>query len=1331
MRETSKASWTAAQQTAIELEGRDILVTAGAGTGKTSVLVARILRKLRDKTARDLDRLLVVTFTEKAAAEMKERIHFALARDPELRRFLPQLPRAPISTIHAFCARLLREQFLLAGVEPGFRILDEQGSVEALEEALRKTFHRWYARTDEAGEEFQRLVELAGFNEEGEALRSIVRRLYQFARATTDPEAYLDALVQREPATTLQGLPWFEDFVRALASDWTDALELYSHALRTADLDDLKTQPHRAFLDCLASFDPRDFADSDRRGAFAKRMEAESRHDDSSQNLFRFPTAPSGAVKNSIFKACHEEAKQILSRKRNKLVPRIFQQASKLIDEDRFLLSSLEVLVELVRETSQAYERYKERGGLLDYSDLEVRAARLLRDHGDQLGMPDRFDEVLVDEYQDVNALQESILSAVSRPGRRFRVGDVKQSIYRFRLADPSIFLVRSRGSIPIRDRDVVPVGAEPVAIFLNENHRSRPEILRFVNRVFGDLFDADTIGSPYRDQALVASRPSEAADPLIELHWIETTDPKEEAKDLEPLDLRELQPRLVARRLRALADDPVLRDPRGNPDWSRVAVLLRARTHAAYYVDALAREGIPAQVGDGGSLLDEPPVRDLVMLLRAIDNPRDDVTIAAILRSPLFSIGDADLLRIRLAFPDARSYLDAVVGTACLDPSEALHEALPFLLPPGAPRQWCGAPRPNALAIAPPELRLRLQLILLRLVNWRRRVEEQELGRFLQELIYDTDLQALVSGSGGGAHPRACLEKLLALARSFEAERGPSLRGFVARLDALQQAGGIDSVPLASEGVRILTVHKSKGLEFPVVVVPQLDWRFTGKDRLASRIRIGPHYVGLRRFDPEQYARVDGLARQTLEHEQVREAREEEARILYVGMTRARERLILVSAGSPPKRELIDDPFCRSTLAKRTASAAPWIAQVIPWGTSETPRRSLLTAMRVRGDAPQGRSPDEMEFPALSAVVTIVPKECLTEDQRDSVMHPESRDPLMRSRSNGPATRTLDSSIQGESVPAPLLERIAKIPPRPPLASIEGLRGKYWVTEFTHLGDEARLADLREEAAGWWIPTLFDAPSADRPIVRLRIEDSLQAPAQLSFDYSVGQTPRVDDGAPAGSISDESASQRGVRYHMVLSRLDLAGMAASPGEERRIIERQLATLRREPWWGDASPDSEIEEGVMKFFESALGRDLIDAARNDSVEREVPFSLKWSVAELVRHRPELLVPSSIDSRWTRAQWDDVLDRYWVLLQGRIDCLFRSRNHWILIDWKSDRVMPGKEPERAVEYRSQMDLYAEAVARLWGAPVRAFVVFLTTGMAVELPGRRTAPASKPD
>jgi ATP-dependent helicase/nuclease subunit A len=195
----------------------------------------------------------------------------------------------------------------------------------------------------------------------------------------------------------------------------------------------------------------------------------------------------------------------------------------------------------------------------------------------------------------------------------------------------------------------------------------------------------------------------------------------------------------------------------------------------------------------------------------------------------------------------------------------------------------------------------------------------------------------------------------------------------------------------------------------------------------------------------------------------------------------------------------------------------------------------------------------------------------------------------------------------------------------------------------------------------------------------------------------------------------------------MALARLDLTKIARSVGDERRTLEQQLAAVRRQAWWGDAPPDPHIEEGIARFFESGLGHALVEAGHADRVEREVPFSLKWTVAELVRHRPELLVPDSIDPRWTRAQWDDVLDRYWVLLQGRIDCLFRSDEGFVLIDWKTDRVSSGGAEERAVQYRSQIDLYADAAVQLWGEPVRSFVVFLVTGSAIEIT-RRGRPVS---
>ncbi|MEZ4647464.1 MAG: UvrD-helicase domain-containing protein [Candidatus Eisenbacteria bacterium] len=529
--------WTPAQELAIHLEGHDVLIAAGAGAGKTTVLVERILRKLRDGVIADLEQVLVVTFTEKAARQMKTRLYEALTRDPELRRHLPQLSRARISTIHAFCARLLRENFLLAGVEPGFHVLDEHGRTEALEEALRQTFHRWYVRDDELGAEFGRLVELAGFDEQGESLRVLVRRLHEFARTTTDPESYLDRLADTTPPETPEDIPWVAELETRLLERWSTGRALYEEMVRELDAAGLKTKVQHEILSALSDYPEHPFLEGGGTGAGGRYLEAlenrgrlqrkgtggkgqspkgegsvppqgspqgtpEGAPRGAQQGTLSFDWGrlPTGGGKLPGVQALHDTAKELI----NAVVKQLGIDAADLIAEETRRRRSLHVLVSLVREMDSIYEAYKSRGGWLDYSDLEVHAARIL---SPTVGLDVQFREVLVDEYQDVNALQERILSAVACPSGSFRVGDVKQSIYGFRLADPTIFLSVMRGSTPLRSKNDHAPGGTPVAVFMNENYRSRPGVLRVVNDIFGRLFDARTIGSDYAEQALAAGR--------------------------------------------------------------------------------------------------------------------------------------------------------------------------------------------------------------------------------------------------------------------------------------------------------------------------------------------------------------------------------------------------------------------------------------------------------------------------------------------------------------------------------------------------------------------------------------------------------------------------------------------------------------------------------------------------------------------------------------------------------------------------------------------------------------------------------------------------------
>jgi ATP-dependent helicase/nuclease subunit A len=1352
----SRFEWDPGQKAAIEIEGRDLLVTAGAGTGKTSVLVERVLRKLRSGAVRELDALLVVTFTDKAAQEMKARIYQALLAEPELRRFLPQLPRAAISTIHAFCSRLLREHFLLVGVDPGFGMLDENGQKEALDESLRRTFHDWYTHTDgKLRGRFESLVELAGFDEDGEGLRKIVRRLHEYARTTPDPIAYLEGLVQRPPARTVADLPWYPELLSWIEEEWNTGVALYQEAVRLAEAAGKNTAKHARLAEALGSLHPAQLGDPEARSAALEALVASGHCTLDGGFQLSFPRAPSGANAIPGFKDLHDQAKKILN---GPGIRRMSADPESLLEEDRALRENLSILVQLVRQMDGYYAQYKIRNGLLDFSDLEIETVRLLEGHGEALQIRDRFAEILVDEYQDINPLQERILEGLSREGRRFRVGDVKQSIYQFRLADPKLFLEKARASRPVRDPGVIPAGDDPLAVFLRRNFRSRPGLLRVVNHLFGQVFRASEIGSSYAEQALLPGVDRvDAVETPVELHLIEArrrtsptsdpaTDPRRRAPgdgsdevasvpplseherllldlredaegELHPLAQSEVEARLVALRLKRLASAI---------EWKDVALLLRTGTHAGTYLEALQAQGIPAYLAHGGSLLEEPAVRDFHNLLKVIDNPRDDVAFAAVLRSPLAGLLDSELLRIRLAYPTARSFLDATVGAAYGDEASA---AAGWFLPPdpkgsGSPtRHWIGSARddggPGSLLSG--RLRERVRAHLEKIGAWRLREQTSELVRFLVQVVEETSLLSLLTGAGDGTRQRACLEKLLELARSYEAERGPSLRGFLARLDTLERTGGIESVPANAGGgdaVQILTIHKAKGLEFPVVVLPQLEWRFFQPRDLGGKIRIGPEWVGLRRLDFHVWGRRDTLARQVLEWRQQREARDEEARVLYVACTRAKERLILVGVTRKrPWEEEEGDPLIREIGIRRAASALDWLLGGLPWQEAkvESTPPDLLYADAEGGESSAGRSgpvgpekgeiaegsPGEddaeplthLRFPDLPMVISLVPASFI--EKRASVpgeMEPPDDTELYRRMLERleriPGKTTGESGAAAAEIDR-LLDRVSTPAPAPPIASLDALRGKYWVTELKRIGDAERLRFLEEESSSFWLP------DRDRGVAG----PGTGGPARKELDDS------------AGSGEEARGAERGIRYHMALARLDLT--AVDPGS----LARQLDGFERQEWWGVGPRDSTIEAGIAGFFGGPLGARLSAAAGSGAVEREVPFSLKWPVGKLLRYLPVL--GESRDPRWDAAAWNAALDRAWVLLQGRIDCLFRENGGWVLIDWKTDRIGAGQLEDRTELYRSQMRLYAEAVSLLWGSPVETYLCFLALGKSVPI------------
>ncbi len=1339
----SEPTLTAAQKAAVLADARDTLVTAGAGTGKTTVLVQRVLHRLRAAASPSLEGLLVVTFTDKAAREMRERIHRELRGDPKLRHLLPQLPRATISTIHAFCARFLRERFLEAGLEPGFRVLDESAAAQAFSDALGRAFHDWYQHRDpKLRSVFCGMVEMSGFDPEGEGLRHVVRRLHAFARTTDDPALYLDSLLARTEARAVEDLPWHAEMCRGLWGQggrwreglWTRGVRLYRAALDLAAGAGKKVDAHERLYRILTEGQER-LLDPVGQAELQSRLEEGGFGRKAGGIDIDFPRAPNGANAIPGFQLLYGAAKRAFDEPLVRAIP---WDPIRLLDEGRKVRAATGALVQLVRDVEDHYEAFKRRGGFLDFADLEIRTLELLRKLGDRaLGI---YRESLVDEFQDVNRLQEAILARLVPAEARFRVGDVKQSIYQFRLADPTIFLGLMEGRRAVRAPEELAATEGPVTVFLGENHRSRPEIVEFTNLVFGRLFEAEQIGSAYAEQALVAARERPAPPAPVEVHVISKGEDG-------PTAALERQARLAARRLRAMVLDertPVARrDGSVSPaTWRDAAVLLRAANRAELFRRVFFEEGVPAYLGAGGSLLEEEVAQDFRSLLQVIDNPRDDIALASLMRSPLFCVTDADLLRLRLARPATHNLIDAVTAEAFRDEPGA---AAGVFSPAAMGTALAGDPVADARELIDEALARRLREFLRRLRGWRDAAGMRGLGDLLRAVAAESGLLARLQGMGDHASHRAALEKLLALADAFESERGPSLHGFLARLEGLQTHGGIEGVPLLGEGedaVTILSVHKAKGLEFPLVVLPQLDWGFR-PDRLGARIRVDRGWIGTRSLNAEDWSQEDSWARRMLEVTQQRSQREEEARILYVALTRARERLVLLGSVSrswqrqwpPADRSAAES--CLREMLRGAGSCLGWLLSILSdvgWGAGNP---SFVFAEHA-ADAPEVCAlPVALGEGARAGAVA-------------SAVHPPGAEPGAKPRPEpGGETRgqpvgepdggwagisqdepRAENGARAGDHPGPavrepasaaldaLLRRIGRAAPFPPLAALgsAGLRAKYWVTELKTLADAERRRELEAEGAesGWPASSPASPAGHDRAAVP-PAGSAASSPASAGANSPADSPASSPAGSPAGSVSSlaEAAARRGLVYHTALSRLDLT--AASPAE----IERQFDRFATEPWWRGVPRDSRIEAGIARFFATPAGRALSEAAATpESVEREVPFSLKMPVRCLLALHTELRQAIETDPRWAAENWSRALDESWVLVQGRIDCLFRCDGRWSVLDWKTDQLGPGEIAERARAYEPQIRLYRQAVRELWGDPGRAWVVFVAEGQAVE-------------
>lgn len=893
----------------LAVENASVALSAGAGCGKTTVLTARFLGDLEATSPRPLSSIVALTFTEKAARELRQRIRsecrrkLATGDDPtRWRSVLRGLEAAPIGTFHEFCGQWLRRHAIEAGIDPDFVILDASVSGAIRDESLARCLRQWLAAQDPD------LIELAVELGLGRVRQGIADLL------TTAPSDQLLSWKDRTPAEVVAC--WHEVWQhqgrrllsRTLAQAARPCLDLL---LRHEGVHPLM-RVRRAFLlaslpELEARCDEREWLQEVRDHAMIRG--AGSKAHWASPEIYDAVNASFKALRNAIDRFCERS---------------VWDDAATLEAAEQGLR-----LVHLTARARLAYDAAKRARGGLDFDDLlNLTLQRLRVAQGRSSTTPDPWGEsiarLLVDEFQDTDPIQSEILERLTTPeamsGRLFLVGDFKQSIYRFRGARPEIFQ-QFRDRIPLAGRHD-----------LTENYRSVPDVLRFVNALFASTFPESEPGLLPQ----IASH-NQADQPAVEFVWPAETEtgsalesePESESDDsptttagkLSAHQRRIREARALAHRLRERLDQGwQVRDRETNQvrqaHAGDLVLLFRAMTDVGPYESALAEVGFDYHTVGGGAFYVQQEVTDLINILSAIEDPFDPVALAGALRSPFFCLSDNGLFWL------------STIRASLVDGLEHAHEV-------------------DELSDLDRQRARRARELLLR---WRGFKDRESIAALVHRILDESGYEAALLGESLGARKRANARKLVRLARRFDQQRGLTLAAFVAKLRAdlkrpprEEQASTTDE---SGTSVRLMSIHQAKGLEFPIVVLPDLNRRAPGRlESTAFQARLGPLVrpsrepssgpVGLdpTPADPSRRQSLGWLCYQTLEqHEEDTES----LRLFYVAATRARDALILsasVGAGesaTSPALMLLDERFDRRTGRCRVDLPEGWSVPTI-----------------------------------------------------------------------------------------------------------------------------------------------------------------------------------------------------------------------------------------------------------------------------------------------------------------------------------------------------------------------------------------------------------------
>lgn len=864
--------WTQEQKKAIELRNTSILVSAAAGSGKTAVLVARIEHiitgaDISENNKHDpvpIDRMLVVTFTNAAASEMKEKISAALNNaaldDPKnlslIQNQLYALQNANISTFHSFAMEVVRRYFHLTDIDPDFKICDEVESTIMKSEAMDRVFEAYFA------EENQRFLDfLKDYGDAGNEnrIKEELDKLYTGIMAMADPWRFMEDSVGKLSFSKeeLKNSSLMDNIWQTVSSNLEEAEEHFYIAATLISEAGLQKLYDKIKEDISFVLDLREKCDQRDHERFGKAVRAFSavtlracKEEKDEYNLIK-----------EMVKAHREKGKNIIKKE---IKEKYFKFDLSVYAEDiNKTYNSAQTIRKILMDFHEEYMNIKLEKNLLDFGDIEHYAIRILKDPSASAEYRDKFDYIFIDEYQDSNYLQEEIINSIKREDNVFMVGDIKQSIYKFRLAEPEIF---KNKYLKYSQKD----DSSCTKIDLNMNFRSKGPIINTVNSIFAPLMKYEA------ESALYKGIPEhESPEPETEIHIIDSDIPEENDMSDELIDMKNAE-------LEAVVTAGIIKNSIGREFYDTkknkmrkllmkdIVILMRGvKNKAEIFRETLALQGIDTYIDDNSGYFDTLEILTFIDILKVIDNSRQDIPLLGVLRCPIFGFTIEELIKIRIANRDI-----------------PYHEAL------------------SLYSVSGDEsiLAEKATKVISKFEKWKKEATYTPLDEFVWKLMDETGYYVYVGSLPGGMQRQANLRAFIDRAALFRKNGGSGIYGLLKYTEALKSKkidiSQADIIGESDDIVRIMTIHKSKGLEFPMVIVASLGRKFNSDK--APKKGISMHKdlgIGLDRVEHEEHWHRKTLIRNIIKDKKKVEALEEETRILYVAFTRAMDRLVLLGS--------------------------------------------------------------------------------------------------------------------------------------------------------------------------------------------------------------------------------------------------------------------------------------------------------------------------------------------------------------------------------------------------------------------------------------------------